>query len=172
MKKRIAVVYGAGGVIFDPPAGERHMVTRLKAIGVDVGDSPYGYTNSLAIHNFLMGADWRGLIGDSFGATFIGTYASGLPQLDYAAGFQPSVYATIVREGNKIYLPSNIKYAHDIRDPWWIDTAGLGYAEWVATDPKKTTVLTTEHRGAHPDDWGVSQDLIFDEVKRMMGAIA
>lgn len=79
------------------------------------------------------------------------------------------MYANDVRDG-KITLPANIKQAHCIRDPDWIDTEGLGYAQWVVADPKKTRLLTTEHRGAHPDDTGYAQNLVFAEVKQLIGA--
>jgi hypothetical protein len=34
---------------------------------------------------------------------------------------------------------------------------------------KSTTLVVTEHRGAHPDDFGPMQDLIFAEVKQKAG---
>lgn len=168
MIRKMAVIYGLGNGWLDPLYGERSLLERYKNIGLVVTEDPFSWNDSQGIYNFLKNADWRGATGDSFGADYEVNYFGELP-IDYCAGFQPSMYADDVRNG-VITLPDNIKYAHCIRDPDWLDTGGLGYAQWVAADPKKTEVVTTEHRGAHPDDCGPMQDLIFEEVKQRIGA--
>ena len=171
MIRKIALIYGLGGWLCDPPGGERRLVDRLKAIGIDTGPSPFDYADSQGVHDFLRFADWRGIIGDSFGADFGPQYAGSLAptKVDYLGGFQPSMYATDIKDGS-VVVPKNVVTAHVIRDPSWIDTGGLGYATWVAEDPKATRLLITEHRGAHPDDYGYSQDIVFNEVKSLIGA--
>lgn len=166
MIRKLAIVYGLGGGWLDPPGGEATMLQRCKAAGFTVPAVPFDYTNSQGIHDWLADGDWRGLIGDSAGASFAGEYAQSLAstKLDYLAGFQPSIWMGL---GSIIHIPPNVVYAHCIRDPIWIQTGGLGYAEWVVQKP--TTLITTEHEGAHPDDFGPMQDLIFAEVKMKAG---
>lgn len=166
MVKKLAIVYGLGGGWLDPKGGEDYLLQRCKAVGFEVPSQPFDYTDSQGIYTFLKDADWRGLIGDSAGASYAGQYAQSLAPLlvNYLAGFQPSVWMGL---GATIAIPSNVIYAHCIRDPDWVDTTGLGYAEWVTAKP--TTLVTTEHRGAHPDDFGAMQDLIFAEVKQKAG---
>lgn len=167
MIRKVAIVYGLGGGWLDPAPGENYLLQRCKAAGFTVPATPFQYGDSQGIYDFLKAADWRAVIGDSFGASyppqFVGQF--GFP-IDYMAGFQPSIYAG---SGETITVAANVKVAHCIRDPDWIDTGGLGYATWVAADPKKTRLLITEHRGAHPDDTGYAQDLVFDELKRLAG---
>lgn len=167
--KKVAIIYGLGGSLLDPPAGERYLAERLKDKGLIVG-GPFNYDDSQGVHDFLMHADWRGIVGDSFGADYGPLYAGDLKpaEVDYLAGFQPSMYATDVRQG-EIIVPDNVRVAHCIRDPDWLDTGGLGYATWVAADHTKTKLTITYHRGPHPDDWGVMQDLVFHEILKLAG---
>jgi hypothetical protein len=168
MIRKMAVTFGLGGGWLDPRGGEVYLLQRYKTIGLIVPDVPFAYTNSQGIYDFLKDADWRGSTADSFGADYQVNDFGTLP-IDIAIGFQPSMFADDVRNG-AITLPTNIKYAHCVRDPIWIQTLGLGYAKYVAADPKKTRVITTEHEGAHPDDFGYAQDLIFNEVRGLVGA--
>jgi hypothetical protein len=171
MIRKVAIIFGLGGSWLDPAGGEIYLAQRCKSIGIDVGASPFDYSDSQGVYNFLKDADWRGIIGDSFGADFGPQYAGNLAptKVDYCAGFQPSVYATNTLNGT-IIVPANVVQAHCIRDPDWIDTAGLGFATWKAADPKATRLLITEHRGAHPDDTGYAQSLVFAEIKSLIGA--
>jgi len=170
MIRKVAIVFGLGGGWLDPKDGEVTLLARLKTIGLTVPPAPFSYNDGQGVHDFLKTADWRGIIGDSFGACFGPQYAGSLApaRIDYLAGFQPSIYSTL--GAGPIPVPANVKTAHCIRDPDWIDTGGLGYATWIAVDPKKTRLLVTEHRGAHPDDTGYAQDLVFAEVKQQIGA--
>lgn len=164
--KKLAIVYGLGGGWLDPRGGEDYLLARCKAVGLAVPDKPFSYSDSQDIHDFLREADWRGIVGDSAGATFMGQYATDLKPLriDYVVGFQPSADMGL---GSTVFLPTNIAYAHVIRDPFWMDTGGLGWAKWVAQRP--TILVETDHRGAHPDDYGPMQDLIFAEIKMKAG---
>jgi hypothetical protein len=170
MIRKIAVIYGLGGGWLDPAGGEVTLLARLKTLGLTLPPAPFNYYDSQPVYDFLKDADWRGIIGDSFGACFGPQYAGNLAPVtvDYLAGFQPSLYSTL--GPRPITVPANVKTAHCIRDPDWIDTGGLGYATWVAADPQKTRLIITEHRGAHPDDTGYAQDLVFAEVKQLIGA--
>ena len=171
MIRKIAIIFGLGGGWLDPRDGEIYLAERCKAIGLDIGASPFNYADSQGVFDFLKDADWRGIIGDSFGADFGPQYAGNLAprKIDFLAGFQPSMYATDIRNG-AITIPANVVIAHCIRDPVWVDTGGLGFATWFAADPKATRLLITTHRGAHPDDTGYAQDLIFGQIKSLIGA--
>jgi hypothetical protein len=176
MIRKIAIIFGLGGGWLDPKGGEVYLAARCKGIGLDVGPSPFTYSDSQGVYDFLKTADWRGIVGDSFGACFGPEYAGNLApaKVDFLAGFQPSVYSSNIQtapDGTKfIPVPANVVTAHCVRDPDWIDTGGLGYATWIANNPKTTRLLITEHRGAHPDDTGYAQDLIFGEIKSLIGA--
>jgi len=166
-KASIAVVYGLGGAWFDPQAGENYLVSRLKAIGVETGNSPYQYNDSQGVYDLLHAApDFRGIIGDSLGACNAPLFAQQFSgRVDYIAGFQPSVY------GNHVAVTPNVVRAHCIYDPYFVDTGGLGAYCWeLAAGNKTTKLMVTEHRGAHPDDYGYSQDIVFNEVKSLIGA--
>lgn len=172
IKAKIAVIEGLGFTWLDSRAGQVYLIELLRTLGVDIGGSPYHYADSQGIHDFLRETvAWRGIIGDSFGADYGPQYAGEMKpiQVDYCAGFQPSMYADDVRNG-VVTVPSNVKYAHCIRDPVWADTGGLGFATWKAENPKETMLIETLHRGAHPDDTGPMQNLIFAEVKHLIGA--
>ena len=51
MIRKIAILFGLGGSMFDPAAGEVALVARCKAIGLDTGASPFGYADSQAGRN-------------------------------------------------------------------------------------------------------------------------
>ena len=168
--KKLAIVYGLGGGWLDSPSGDRYLLARAKAVGLVVPDSPFDYTDNQGIYNFLKDATWRGCAGDSFGATFPPSYFAQFDyDIDYFAGFQPSIHASVVRSDDTILIPTQVKYCHCVRDPDWTDTAGLGYAKYVVADRAKTTLVETDHRGAHPDNYGPMQDLIFAEIKMKAG---
>lgn len=166
MIRKLAIVYGLGGGWLDPKGGEDYLLQRCKAAGFTVPTVPFAYTDSQGIHDFLLVGEWRGLITDSASATYAGEYARSLApfKLDYLAGFAPSADMGL---GTEISIPTNVVYAHVVRDPLWIRTGGLSYAKWVVTKP--TVLVETDHAAAHPDDFGVMQDLIFAEVKQKAG---
>jgi len=172
MTKKIAIVFGAGGEVFDPANGEAVLTTRCKGIGLDVGASPYNYTDSQAIYEFLKDADWAGVVGDSFGADYAVDYARSLSpkKVDFIGGFQPSVYASNIETDDPdgipyVVVPKNVIHARCFRDPLWIQTLGLGYATWKAEDKKATDLKVLEHYNAHPDDWGYTQNIMFADIQ-------
>lgn len=166
MASYAAIIYGLGGAVFDPPSGERQLTARLKAMGVDVGASPYGQDDTQGIVDFLFKkVGKRMLIGDSLGANNAPFYAGQLNSLvDYIAGFQPSLY------GQHYQIPDNVVRAHCIYDPNWIQTGGLGAYKWELAKGNTTTkLMVTEAYGAHPYDWGAPQDMVFNDVKGIIG---
>ena len=64
----------------------------------------------------------------------------------------------------------NVGEAHCIYNPAVLETGGLGAYKWELAPGNHTTrLLITEHHAPHPDDWGWSQDVIFADIKRIMG---
>lgn len=160
---KVAVIFGMGGAALDPTYGERYLNERLEAKGFTT-HPVFDWTDRQGVYAWLKSADWRAIVGDSMGASWGPVYAGDLypTEVDYVAGFQPSVYAMPVST-----IPPNVRFARCIRDPNWLDTFGLGHATWVAQDSKHTTLCTTEIRAAHPDDYGEAQDLVFNEICRL-----
>jgi hypothetical protein len=169
MIRKMAVTYGLGGAFFDPINGEVAIIPRYRALGLICPDVPFSYTDSQGQYDFLRDADWRGSTADSFGADYQSNNFTGL-QIDYVAGFQPSVWANNVGPDDTIVIPSNIKFAHCIRNPVWAQTFGLGYAKYVAQDSTLTKIAETDVQAMHPGDFGYGQDLIVAEVKSLIGA--
>jgi hypothetical protein len=169
MTKKVAIIFGLGGQALDPAGGERYLATRLEAKGFTVG-GPYNDADSQAVFDFLNDKDatFRAIVGDSLGADYAPLYAKELKPvvIDYIGGFQPSMYATDVR-GGKVTVPDNVKEARCIRNPNFVATGGLGFAKYVAENPKKTKLEETDLFVAHPDDWGVAQDLVFEDILRL-----
>ncbi len=93
--------------------------------------------------------------------------------VDFVGGFQPSDWDPIAQgplHNKTVTVAKNVLVAHCIWNPAFIETGGLGNAHYVITPGAKTKLTTTEHHGAHPDDWGYSQDLMFNHVMQLIGA--
>lgn len=172
MTARIALIGGQGWPVTETMAGLPTLQQRLKAKDVDA--RTFAHDARQPIHDFLNGyAGFRGLIGDSLGAGAAAFYAGDQHgAIDFAGGFQPSAWDPIGQGpiGNRfILVPKNVVVAHCIWDPVFADTGGLGNAHYVLPEGSATRLTTTEHRGAHPDDWGYSQDLMFNHVMQCIG---
>ena len=166
---KIALFYGLGGAVVEWWSnGERLLQQRFQSKGIDA--LLLNWDQHQEAYNFLHGfTGFRGLIGDSLGAGSAAQYAGDLEgTVNFVGGFQPSMDDTrtvVVSPGvGQITVPANVLRAHCIHDSVWLDTLGLGQAVYIEADPAKTKLLVTDHRGAHPDDWGYSQDIMFNEV--------
>jgi len=161
--KRMALMGGMGFPVTETPGGMPRLKSRLEAIGFEV--LLVGWKDRQRVYDFMHAfTGWRGYAGDSLGAGSAGQYPGDAKgEVDFAAGFQPSVYDA--RSHNKVQtIAANIVRAHCIYDPRWSDTLGLGNAVWETAHGSDTKLMVTQHHGAHPDDWGYSQDLIFNEI--------
>lgn len=170
---RIVLMYGLGGASIEWwGTGERLFKTRLEALGAHV--LLVNWNQRQECYDFLHG--FNGFIataGDSLGAGSAAQYAGDLDrQVDFVGGFQPSMDDTrTVHRGpgdGYIQLPHQVVRAHCFYDPVWYDTLGLGQCHYEVAPGAKTVLLTTQHRGAHPDDWGYTQDIMFNELKGLM----
>lgn len=165
MKARIILMYGLGGAAIEWwSTGQRLFQQRLEKIGMET--LLIDWNQRQEAYNFMNGfVGWRGYTGDSLGAGSAAQYPGDVSgPVNFAAGFQPSMDDTRASDG-KIVVAANVIRAHCIHDPVWADTLGLGQAKYVQAPGAKTIVMVTEHSGAHPDDWGYSQDMIFAEIE-------
>ncbi len=170
---RIALMGGLGYPATETTWGMPTLKNRLEAIGAHV--LLVSWKERQQVYDFLRGfKGFRAICGDSLGAGSAAQYAMDLDgdneaghMVDFVGGFQPSLYDSRTHNGY-IMVAGNVYRAHCIYDPVWIDTFGLGYAQYTITPNSATKLLVTQHRGAHPDDWGYSQDIIFNELKGLM----
>lgn len=170
---RIALIGGQGWPLTETVAGLPTLQRSLQYLDVEV--QTFAHDARQAIRDWLHGyKGFRGLIGDSLGAGAAALYPGDLDGVvQFAGGFQPSAWDPI---GNGplneriIVVAKNVNVAHCIWDPWFVDTGGLGNAHYVVSPDSKTKLTVTEHRGAHPDDWGYSQDLMFTHVMHCINA--
>lgn len=167
MKARIALIGGQGWPLTETEAGLPTLEARLRAKGIDA--RTFAHDARQPIHDFLnVTVDFRALIGDSLGAGASALYAGDLrDQMDFVGGFQPSAWDPIGQgpiNSRIIVVARNVLVAHCIYDPNFADTGGLGNAHYVITPGSATRLTVTAHYGAHPDDWGYAQDLMFTHV--------
>jgi hypothetical protein len=160
-----------GYPLTETAAGMPHMRDRLLALGVecrifthDARQDGYNY-----LHAFV---GFRGLAGDSLGAGSAALFAGDLKgPVDFVGGFQPSAWDPIGKgplSNRYITVPPNVRYAHCIWDPVFLDTFGLGNCHYVITQGTKTVLSETRHRGAHPDDWGYAQDVMMSHIQLLL----
>jgi hypothetical protein len=133
----------------------------------------FSHADRQGISSFLAGATgFVGLIGDSLGAGAAALYAGDIKGLvDFVGGFQPSAWDPIGQgpiSGRTILVAANVKVAHCIWNPVFVETGGLGNAHYVVHSGSKTVLTTTEHHGMHPDDWGYAQNLMVNHVSQLL----
>lgn len=172
---RIALIGGQGYPLTETQAGLPALKRRLNSAGVDTGPGPWAHIARQEIRDWLHGyKGFRGLIGDSLGAGVSAVYAGDLDgNVNFVGGFQPSAWDPNGQgplDSRVIAVAMNVLAAYCIWNPWWIETGGLGSAHYVISSRSKTVLTTTEHHGAHPDDWGYSQDLMFNHLIALIGA--
>lgn len=167
MKIRVALMGGMGYPATELPAGMPTFKTKLEALGAEV--ILVSWHERQAVYNFMNGFDGsRVWAGDSLGAGSAGQYPGDVRgKADYAAGFQPSLYDARSHNGIQT-IAANIVRAHCIYDSRWVDTFGLGNARWQIAHGSTTKLIITDHHGAHPDDWCVTQNWILSDIKELI----
>lgn len=168
MKAKMVLMGGMGYPLTETPWGMPQLKKRLEAIGITIWLG--SWKDRQEAYDFAHGWEgWLGYAGDSLGAGSAAQYPGDVKRpVQYVAGFQPSMWDERAKgnpRGYFITVAPNISRCHAIYDPDWIDTGGLGYCEYKPSVGAKTICLNTAHRGAHPDDWGWSQDIVFNEIK-------
>jgi hypothetical protein len=185
------VSYGMGGDAIDKAAssggGEDYLVSRLKAKGIDTLGSVYQWSDTQARFNAFMSVPKTDPIfdvGDSLGDNVLGEDAAALKQagrtLDFLGGFQGSEW------GEHTSISDNVRYAVLIYNPNALMTAGLGAyplpldvpptniasgnlydGGWYLGNNGKTWVRYVQIEAAHPDDWGLAQDIVYDDIIKL-----
>jgi hypothetical protein len=171
MKKRAALMGGMGYPVTELQTGMPTFKVLLEKRGFEV--ILVNWAHRQDVYNFMHGfVGFKMYAGDSLGAGSAGQYPGDLKvPVEFAAGFQASDYDARTREGQEGHeqiIAGNLLNAHEIFDPYWIDTGGLGHTKWVTTPGSKTKLMVTEHRGAHPDDWSFSQAVILGHLDHIL----
>ncbi len=165
------VSYGMGGAALDPAGGEVVLVAKIKALGVDVGQSPYLYSDVQLISNAILATPEGSIIivgGDSLGANnapYIATSIRARRGVDYLFGFQPSVW------GYHSTVPASVVEALCIYNPTWIETFGLGDYAWpLEGGNHRTKIRYIQNSDPHPGDSDPAmQAVIVADIKRIIG---
>lgn len=159
-------LYGMWGAVTDP--GEREFTAKVQSLGVDVGASPY---NDRQVEQIV--ADFtaapadaiRLLWGSSLGANNCPVVAVYAPAIVIHGmwGFQAS------DGGAKVPIPGNCLYAHEVYNPIWIQTMGLGAYAWVkAVGNTKTSLWDEPRYDFHPGETEQVQTEFLAEMARII----
>lgn len=181
MSARIVVVFGQFGRLADPvnmPAFQQ----RLQQAGAET--ILIQHTDTQQAYDFLRAfSGFCGVIGASLGAGAAPVMAGYLDKkkVDFAGGFQPSDWDPVMHEVSiqsgtdlitrAVSVPANVANALCFRNPVIALTGGLGHATYVRAPGNTTTNLEViERMDAHPGDFGVAQDTMFDRVTALIAA--
>ncbi len=163
-------LYGQWGPITDP--GEREFSAKVASLGVEIGQSPYhDYEVTQIVSDFNAApADAVLLLwGSSLGANNCPVVAA------YAAhrtihgmfGFQASDY------GAKVPIPPNVLFAHEVYNPAWPGTLGLGHYRWVlAPNNRRTNLYLSARYDMHPGETEKAQQMFLNEIRRIIAVPA
>jgi hypothetical protein len=163
------VSYGMGGSSLDPNGGEVVLCQKIKALGVDIGESPYLYSDVNKIAAAIVATPAGSIIilgGDSLGANNAPYIAESIRTkrgVDYLFGFQPSLW------GYHSVVPRSVVEALCIYNPNWFETFGFGDYPWpVEAGNTRTKMRYIQNSDAHPGDNDVAmQNVILADIKRI-----
>lgn len=168
------ISYGLGGQVLDPAGGEVLLTQKIKELGVNVGNSPYLYSDVQTICDQILATPAGSLIivgGNSLGANnapYIATAIRFKRGIDYLFGFQPSVW------GYRATVPPSVVEALCIYNPNWIATFGLGDYPWpLMPGNERTKMRYIQNSDLHPGDSDAAmQAVIVADITRIKGAAA
>lgn len=172
MSVRVVLIGGQGYPVTETLGGLPRLKERFEALGFAV--QIFEHFQRQQIHDWVVSFSGRlAFIGDSLGAMRAAIYPGDLHQraVDFAGGFQPSDWDPAGQGevfSRSVTVAPNVRVAHCIYNPVWIETGGLGAAHYVVPPGSKTILTTTVHYGPHPDDWGYSQDLMFNHAVQVL----
>ncbi len=159
-------LYGMYGPVTDP--GERSFTARVKALGVDVYDSPYRDYQVSLIADTIKRIPKKDIIfvwGSSLGANnapIVANYVNDT-YINAIFGYQAS------RKGSRAPVPSNVLYAHEFWNPLWVMTWGLGAYKWeLAPGNHVTKLVTTPRYAFHPGETAEAQGSFLEEMQIIM----
>lgn len=159
---RVALMGGMGYPYTETQAGMPTLKARLEKLGFKV--ILVNWADRQAVYNFMHNCDGlRIYAGDSLGAGSAAQYAGDIKcKVAFVGGFQPSLYDARTRFGYQSVAP-NVVRAVAFYNPVWPMTMGLGAAQYAP----RPGVTNIPHYGFHPDDWGYTQDYIFNQIKSL-----
>lgn len=165
---KIALMGGMGYPYTEMQAGMPTLKTTLEALGAEV--ILVNWAERQSVYNFMHGYNgFRAYLGDSLGAGSAAQYPGDVDgPVNFAGGFQPSVYDARSHSGY-MDVAKNVENAVCIYNPSFIETMGLGAAQYRVAPYAKTKLLTIQHYAPHPDDWAYSQGVMLAHLKPLMG---
>ena len=159
-------MYGQYGPLTDP--GEREFAAKVAGLGVDIGQSPYrDYQVNEIVTDFNTASPDAILLlwGSSLGANNCPVVAAYTPHriIHGMWGFQASEY------GAKVPIQANVLFAHEVYNPAWPGTLGLGHYQWVRAPGNHVTNLYLSARyDMHPGETERSQQMFLNEIQRVI----
>jgi hypothetical protein len=167
---------GMFGRITDPGAYE--FVNKVKLIApdvIDVGDSPYDDRDVPKIATDFTNAPADAIRiggGSSLGANNIAAIGQYAPTVTFHGiwGFQASDDGLKAQLGTTYEgIAKTVLFAHEVYNPLWIQTAGLGHYEWVRAPGNTLTGLRTDKRyDFHPGETEEVQAMFLAEIGRVI----
>ncbi len=154
------------GSVTDP--GEREFSAKVASLGVDVGNSPYhDYEVNQIVADFNAApADAVLLLwGSSLGANNVPVVVAYTQHrtIHGCWGFQASDY------GAKVPITGNALFAHEVYNPAWPGTLGLGHYQWVlASNNHRTNLYLSARYDMHPGETERSQAMFLAEIERVI----
>ncbi len=159
-------MYGQFGPVTDP--GEREFSAKVEGLGVDIGKSPYRDYEVSQIASDFNNAPADAILllwGSSLGANNCPVVAAYCPHRTIHGmwGFQASEY------GAKVPIPGNVLFAHEVYNPSWVGTMGLGHYEWVrASNNHRTNLYLSARYDMHPGETERVQAMFLAEIQRVI----
>jgi hypothetical protein len=158
-------IYGMGGQLTDP--GEERFTHMVKTLGVDIKGSPYRDYDIQTILDTInkLPEDSKIILwGSSLGANNC-PYVASLTdrQIDGMWGFQASTY------GMHHPITKNVKFAHEVYNPNWVQTLGMGAYKWtLAKDNKLTNLYVSVRYDFHPGETLEVENMFLREMRRVI----
>jgi hypothetical protein len=169
-KGLVYISYGLGGDGIETWSnGLRLLVQRCKTAGYDTRQSPYVWNQYQEIAADIQ--QQSTVIPIAVGGASLGSNAA--PEVaslvrrrvNYLFGFQDSIW------GMHVGVPHSVDFADNVYNPSWWQTFGFGYGKWVAAPGNVVTkIRNIPIYAAHPDDWGLAQDIVFSRIHLLLGA--
>jgi hypothetical protein len=163
------------GIDVDP--GSTEFTNKVKLLApdrIDIGNSPYrdyqipqiatDFTNAPANAIRIGG-------GVSLGCNDIGAVGQYAPSVTIHGiwGFQASDYGLKAHPGTTYDgIAKNVLFAHEVYNPLWIQTLGLGHYEWVVAPGSKTNLYISKRYDFHPGETEQAQEMFLSEIARVI----
>jgi hypothetical protein len=166
----------AVGIDVDP--GAREFVNKVKLLApdrIDVGESPYRDFEIPRVGDDFTKAPTNAIRlggGTSLGCNNIAASGQYAPSVIIHGiwGFQASEDGLKAQLGTTYEgIAKNVLFAHEVYNPIWLQTVGLGHYEWVRAPGNFKTGLRTDKRyDFHPGETEEIQAMFLAEIARVI----